>query len=489
MFYEGDLQSGIALAVSEAKHVICFVRDDNDESAKWQNEYLPDEEIAPLMKSKTISLRIQAGSVEAGYLASFCPISRVPTLVVIKNGILREVVVSGTTEDEFKRRLKKALEDASDPPPQVAPQPVQPDNNSSPGESTPVSSAPLSTHTPGHDSESIEEEGASERTRRESIRAGKRRAETAEAPHQPDAVPESQAQSWRLEQRKRERQKKEERDRILNQIRRDTEERKAREESRKDHVPLSASAENNSLKVVEQRPQPKARPNQFRLQIRLFDGSSVRSSFSPTQTIQNDVRPWLDSQRSNIDAPYNLKQILTPLPSRTISVAEEDRTLEELGLGPTANLVMVPVRTYTEAYASVGASLPIRALYAGYGLVTGTAGAVAGAIGSILGMSQGSATNTEPAASESQSVAEAPSGVSLRGGRNGRSNVRTLHDSDDDDREARQFYNGNQVWIYTPNPTFSDTTGRPLLQYIFEEFIFEPKSADIGYPPVKFRTP
>lgn len=26
MFYEGDLQSGITLAVSEAKHVICFVR-------------------------------------------------------------------------------------------------------------------------------------------------------------------------------------------------------------------------------------------------------------------------------------------------------------------------------------------------------------------------------------------------------------------------------------------------------------------------------
>ncbi|OAX80816.1 hypothetical protein ACJ72_04847 [Emergomyces africanus] len=447
MFYEGDLQSGIALAVSEAKHVICFVRDETDESAKWQNEYLEDEEIAPLMKSKTISLRLQAGSVEAGYLASFCPISKIPTLVVIKNGVLQEYIVSGTTEDEFKRRLKKALKDSPDPLAQVPPQPSQADNNSSPGENTPVSSAHLSTHTPDHDSESTEEQGTSERTRRESIRAGKRRAETVEEPQQSHtAAPgETQAQNWRLEQRKREQQKKEERDRILNQIRRDTEDRKAREEARKAQLP--SSTENNSPKAVEQQPQPKARPDQFRLQVRLFDGSSVRSSFSPTQTIQNAVRPWLDSQHSIGDAPYNLKQILTPFPPRTISVAEEDRTLEELGLGPTASLVMVPVRTYTEAYASAGASLPVRGLYAGYNLVTGTVGAVAGAIGSILGMSQGSAANPAPAVTESPSAGDAPGSVSMRGGRNGRSNVRTLHDGDDDDdgREARQFYNGNQL--------------------------------------------
>lgn len=349
----------------------------------------------------------------------------------------------------------------------MVPEPAQVDSNSSPAESTPVSSAPLSTHTPDHDSESTEEQGTVERTRRESIRAGKRRAETVEEPEQPQEAPESQAKNWRLEQRKREQQKKEERDRILNQIRRDTEDRKAREESRKLSLAPSTNNENNPPKAVEQRPQPKARPNQFRLQIRLFDGSSVRSSFSPTQTIQRDVRPWLDSQRSDGDVPYNLKQILTPLPSRTISVAEEDQTLEELGLGPTANLVMVPVRTYTEAYASAGASLPVRGLYAGYNLVTGTVGAVAGAIGSILGMS----ADTEPAAAESPPTAETPSRVSLRGGRNGRSNVRTLYDGDDDDdREARQFYNGNQVWIYISNFAFQIQRIPSSTKNMFESF-------------------
>ncbi|PGG97316.1 hypothetical protein AJ79_09247 [Helicocarpus griseus UAMH5409] len=435
MFYEGDLQSGISLAVTEAKHVICFVRDDSDESATWEKDYLVDEEISSLVKEKAVSLRLQEGSVEAGYLASFCPISKVPTLVVIKNGVLQEYIVSGVAEEEFKRRLKKALEDQ--PPPAPAPPPAQMASNTSTTENTPTSSAAVSTHTPDHDSRAAEESKTAEQSRRENIRAGKRRAEATEGPEQAPQTPESESRKHRLEQRKREQQKKEERERILNQIKLDNENRKAREEARKASLTPSKN-ETNSPK-----PTAKPAPNQYRLQIRLFDGSSVRSSFSPTQTIQKDVRPWLDSQRSDGDAPYNLKQILTPLPSRTISVAEEDQTLEELGLGPTANLVMVPVRTYTEAYASSGASLPVRGLYAGYNLITGTVGAVAGVVGSFLGISGGASAGATPAATEPPSTTETPSTGSLRGGRNGRSNVRTLYD--EDDRESRQFYNGNQL--------------------------------------------
>lgn len=65
MFHEGDLQSGIALALQESKRVICFVSgrdprsrrvmyanadnapdlDDEEESKTWENEYLADEEV------------------------------------------------------------------------------------------------------------------------------------------------------------------------------------------------------------------------------------------------------------------------------------------------------------------------------------------------------------------------------------------------------------------------------------------------------------
>ncbi|ODH13753.1 hypothetical protein ACO22_06929 [Paracoccidioides brasiliensis] len=449
MFYEGDLQSGIALAVSEAKHVICLVKDEADESSKWENEYLADEEISSLMKKTAISLRLQEGSVEAGYLASFCPINKVPTLVVIKSGALREYLVSGIDGGDFKRRLKKALEDTSPqapipaPAPQVVPNPPQMDNKSPPAENTLSSSSPITTHASDDDSEATEEQRTAERTRRAIIRAGKRRAEMVSdvEPQQPLPVTESQAQSWKLEQRKRQLEKNEERDHILNQIRLDNEERK-RQESRRES--MTSTRSENSPPTPVANPQPQRISNQFRLQIRLFDGSSVRSSFSPTQTIQHDVRPWLDNQRSDGNAPYNLKQILTPFPSRNISDSEEHQTLEELGLGPASNLVMVPVRSYTDAYSSVGLSLPVRGLYAGYTLVSSTVGAVAGAIRSLLGLSQGPVGDASAVVDESRTP-EAPAGTGFQPGRsNGRSNVRTLYGNDDNGKQ-HQFYNGNQV--------------------------------------------
>lgn len=50
---------------------------------------------------------------------------------------------------------------------------------------------------------------------------------------------------------------------------------------------------------------------EYRLQVRLFDGSSVRSSFSPLDTIHDGVRPWLDRQCADGTCPYTLKHILT----------------------------------------------------------------------------------------------------------------------------------------------------------------------------------
>jgi hypothetical protein len=67
MFYEGDLQSGIALALAESKLVACFVRseflqcssivsmadgsqlsikqDESEESSLWENRFLVDDEV------------------------------------------------------------------------------------------------------------------------------------------------------------------------------------------------------------------------------------------------------------------------------------------------------------------------------------------------------------------------------------------------------------------------------------------------------------
>jgi hypothetical protein len=203
--------------------------------------------------------------------------------------------------------------------------------------------------------------------------------------------------------------------------------------------PKSTAAKKPARIVEEPKPQspvPRGPPSQYRLQVRLFDGRSIRSSFTPTQTIRGDVRPWLDEQMGEDNRPYNLKHILTPLPNRTLSVAEESQTLQDLSLGSTANLVMVPVQTYTTAYAAAG-SLPGRGISAVYNVVSGVASTATGIVSSILGY------GSSAPASESQ-PAPPPPGQNSQRPRSTGLNIRTLRDQQDE-RGDNQFYNGNQV--------------------------------------------
>ncbi|MBE7182344.1 MAG: hypothetical protein INR71_14265, partial [Terriglobus roseus] len=76
-------------------------------------------------------LRIQAGSQEAGFLAAFCPVDNVPSLVLIENGQLKERIVVGVEKDEFVRRLRGAFGVAESAPvsqdaPSTAPADSQP---------------------------------------------------------------------------------------------------------------------------------------------------------------------------------------------------------------------------------------------------------------------------------------------------------------------------------------------------------------------------
>jgi hypothetical protein len=172
----------------------------------------------------------------------------------------------------------------------------------------------------------------------------------------------------------------------------------------------------------------------------------VRNSFAPSQTIRGDVRPWLDGLLQDEKRPYNLKHILTPLPNRTLTIADEERTLEDSGLGFTANLVMIPINSYTEAYNSSGSSLPVRAAYSAYGLLSSAVGTATGLVGSFIGYNSAS----------SDSSGSAPTATSSSGNGNGNGTrspqpaassgprIRTLRDQREE-RNDNQFYNGNQV--------------------------------------------
>lgn len=241
----------------------------------------------------------------------------------------------------------------------------------------------------------------------------------------------------------------------MRQIEADKADRREREERRRALARAEAVAEARSsdgadglidkqLANEDTRRQTSARPSSSKdcaVQVRVLDGSTIRSRFPSHQTLRTHVRAWVDEQRSDGDVPYTFKQILAPKPNRAITISEEEESLQDLGLTPSATLVMVPVQGSIAAYGSGGPGLLSRGFSAGYGLVSGGVGVVTGALGAVLGVGQSpQPANTPPVSSSGDARSLLSTPPSTAGG----INVRTLRDQQaaGDDH---QFYNGNQV--------------------------------------------
>ena len=179
---------------------------------------------------------------------------------------------------------------------------------------------------------------------------------------------------------------------------------------------------------------------QIRVQVRLLDGSTIRSSFSPDQNIQHDVRHWIDQEKSNRNTPYTLKHVLTPLPNRTIAMSEEAEALKLLGLGPSATLVMVPVQSFTDAYASSTPGLVSRGIYGSYDLLQNGVSTLWGALGTFVGAS----INSENTNTVTPSGGDPEDRTSSRPTHGSNRRIRTLGDQREDS-DSQRLYNGNQV--------------------------------------------
>ena len=260
----------------------------------------------------------------------------------------------------------------------------------------------------------------------------------------PNSAKAKQA-TYAAQQKKRQQEAKLERERILRQIEHDKAERKEKEERRKAIAKAEAEGTDRAGGLVNQQLANEVnylkstRSRECALQVRLFDGSTVRSRFPSDQTLRGNVRPWIDQIKSD-DIPYTFKQVLTPLPNRTLSISEEEEDLQSLGLDPSATLVIVPVQGYTAAYSG-GQSIVSKGTAAGYSVISAGAGMVTGALGTFLGLGRAMAPGEPPEASNSTMQGNAEADTV---GTGSRINIRTLRDQQDS-QDVHQLYNGNQV--------------------------------------------
>lgn len=535
MFFDRDLQSGIALALSESKSVACFVKGDDDQSSLWEDNFLKDEQIATALTAKAITLRIDGGSQEAQFLAAYYPVPVVPAFIIINNGQLVLDLRAGEEKDQFRVAVLRALSANSSQPQRTALSPT-PDSDPSITQLTPDRTVPLdstlATRSPSAHSSSDQANtsnstaslgsaafppaslqsttlssdpdtlsptarrtaddanmppsrnqmveptaavsanaiqsmsspsaspgGQSSQTvqnlladRRRRLEIDKKEMDTAEKVERkakaearkealvvaPDSAKAKQA-TYAAQQRKRQQEAKLERERILRQIQHDKAERKEKEERRKAIAKAEAEGTDGAGGLDDQQLAsevnfPKStRSKDCALQVRLFDGRTVRSKFAFDQTLRGDVRPWIDQEKSD-DVPYTFKQVLTPMPNRTLSISEEEENLQSLGLPPSATLVIVPVQGYTAAYNG-GQGVVSRGASAGYNVVSAGAGIVTGALGTFLGLGRATAPAEVPAPGDAEADATGTrSGI----------NIRTLH-GQRDDQDNHQLYNGNQL--------------------------------------------
>lgn len=545
MFFEEDLQSGIALALSESKCVACFIKggslltpfefgyrlsgegDDDVQSSLWEDDFLKDEQITTALTAKAITLRINGGTQEAQYLAAYYPIPVLPAFIMIDDAHLVLDLRAPERKDHFKAAILKALSSSrwpqsptlnSDPSiiqqtsNQTVPQTStlaassssvnhfleQPDTSTTPP--SPGSAASLNSETDtlsstarntadhpnvassrshnvdptvaiasnatrslvlsssslGGQPSQIVQNLLAERRRRldvdknekDTAEKAERRAKAETRKEAMDVAPGSakaKQATYAAQQRKRQQEAKLERERVLRQIDHDKAERKEKEERRKVVAKAEAEATDGAGGLVDRQLAsevnfPKSTGSRdCAVQIRLYDGSTIRSRFHSDQTLRGNVRPWIDQQKSD-DVPYTFKQILMPMPNRTLSISDEEETFQSLGFVPSATLVIVPVQDYTAAYSG-GQGIVLKGSSAAYNAVSAGARSVSGALGTFLGLGRATAPGEIPDTLDTamQGDVEADSTGTGSG-----INIRTLRDQRDN-QDNHQLYNGNQV--------------------------------------------
>ncbi|KAI1494615.1 hypothetical protein F5X96DRAFT_616858 [Biscogniauxia mediterranea] len=458
MFFEGSLQEGISTALQQSKLVVCFVTDNETESQQWETEFLADDSIKAPLESQAVVLRLVAGSEEAGFLEALFPVPKKPTVVIIQNGQLKEYLHAGTPKEDFVRRVGAAFAAPSSQPqlssapvqqdtrPQASQAPVPPpsgtDDNLYDDDNPPAAATPSATTSSTEQRAQQEAQAAlAEREKKlEAEKKAKAKAEAeAEARRRTDerCKPCNPEPNYAEQVKQRKLKGDDERRRILKRIEDDKRERKQREaEERKARQLLSASPEGEAASsetapIPLSRRQPTGSKGEFcNLQVRLLDGTTIRSRFPSEKTLRTDVRKWIDEERTDGDSPYTFRVVLTPLPNKMIEQSEETQSLLSLGLAPSATLVLVPSK-YVRAFSRSSENVT-RGVGSFFGLFISIYAAIISALGGVFGMlfgRRGSADEGMPLETMNTS-------------RNSR--IRGFQNPDDRRRDA-QLYNGNSL--------------------------------------------
>ncbi|VVT49741.1 uncharacterized protein SAPINGB_P002420 [Magnusiomyces paraingens] len=423
-----SVTDAVSVALKQHKPLIVIANDKTNDST-WAYEYLLTPEVHELIKSgQAVVLRIAAGSQDFLNFTRIFKVRGLPAIFVIDNGVAQVDIFRGgenTNLTDFTARVVAVAKVAET---RRATQSGAGSSSSSgttaataaTATSTATVSASASASTANTGTSSTTTLSSVETSRAPSVTASATPSSATNAPAAANNTPqltsssssssstpssssssshknnhdddidkqEKSAQRYREALQKKKRDELDERARIRKLLETDRKERQSRE------------SYNRSLHHEEEPknipPSPEATPTlvasrsiHCALLIRLFDGQPMKHRFAATDSLAT-VRSWVNAEASPAaglnDTPYTF---FDPLARRTFNESDEDtgRTLADLGLTPSATLVLKPVRGHvSSAYGrDGGGAIGGGSGFRPYALVGNGVRSVFGALSGFLG--------------------------------------------------------------------------------------------------------
>ncbi|KAI9246581.1 hypothetical protein EDC94DRAFT_388431 [Helicostylum pulchrum] len=355
IWFSGPVGDAITLVGQRNCVFLVYIYDDS-EKTQTLNATLKDEHVVAAIKEYSVALSMEKSSENATMFGQFYPIQSVPIVYFIKQGTIRDFGIETMSSEEVVEKLIYVNEMVTPQPSPVSAQvSEQSATNAPPPVNIPASIPPVSVPSsiPNAQSSSNAEETKAkkeelqkqlENLRKERAERDKQDAKEREIKRRQEAKLLQEAKQDRVDkenkkyfdQIKKERLEDEaHRKKVREQIAKDRAEKIAQRNAEKQRSPeinVASSAEFSTSN---------ANHDYSNLNIRQLDGTNIRSKFEASTTLST-VREWINQNRTDDKRkPFKLS---SQFPNRLFTEQDDDTTLTNLNLCPSATIIMKPIK-------------------------------------------------------------------------------------------------------------------------------------------------
>ncbi|KAI8978128.1 hypothetical protein BDB01DRAFT_852662 [Pilobolus umbonatus] len=317
-WFNGPIKEAISLVNERKCIMLVYIYDESDKSEQL-NSTLRNKDVQSLIEDTTVALCMEQGSDNATLFSQFYPTLAVPIVYFIKQGTIRDFGTETVTPEQLISKITHVSQ-------MNTTLPTTSDTKES--DTSDMSEVEKKKEALKRQLKEIRKERAEKEKEKNSTKETKRREEGRKLQ---DARIQRENRENKLyyDKIKKDRQQDElHRQKVKAQIARDRAEKSAQRQMMMNEQKKETST---SYSVDH---------HHSNLNIRQLDGSNIRYRFDATTTL-SQVIAWINENRTDSRKPYKL---LSQFPTRSFTEEEDDKTLNELHLCPSATVIMKPAR-------------------------------------------------------------------------------------------------------------------------------------------------